>query len=104
MVNSPTVPVNVRILDKDYLVACPKGEEAALLASAQRVDKEMRKIRDSGKVLGSERIAVMVALNLAHELLNQKNTNADSELPSTTLAYLQKLQERLDAVLEKHKA
>ncbi|MFN3785877.1 MAG: cell division protein ZapA, partial [Thiothrix sp.] len=51
MVDSPTVPVNVRILDKDYLVACPKGEEAALLASAQRVDKDMRKIRDSGKVL-----------------------------------------------------
>lgn len=104
MVDSPTVPVNVRILDKDYLVACPKGEEAALLASAKRVDKEMRKIRDSGKALGSDRIAVMVALNLAHELLSQKNTNTSSELPETALTHLQKLQERLDAVLEKHKA
>lgn len=106
MVDSSTVPVNVRILDKDYLVACPKGEEAALLASAKRVDKEMRKIRDSGKVLGSDRIAVMVALNLAHELLNQKNThaNANNELPEAALTHLQKLQARLDAVLEKHKA
>lgn len=104
MVDSPTVPVNVRILDKDYLVACPKGEEAALLASAKRVDKEMRKIRDSGKVLGSERIAVMVALNLAHELLSQDNPKTSSELTEATLAHLQKLQERLDAVLEKHKA
>ena len=41
-------PVGVRILDKDYTVACPQGEQEALLASARRVDKEMRRIRDSG--------------------------------------------------------
>jgi cell division protein ZapA len=62
-------PVTVRILDKDYMVACPEGEQEALLASARRVDREMRRVRDSGKVLGTDRIAVMVALNLANELM-----------------------------------
>lgn len=96
-------PVNVRILDKDYMVACPKGEQDALFASAKRVDKEMRKIRDSGKVLGSDRIAVMVALNLAHELMQSKPATPQDG-SSDTLEQLQKIQQRLDAVLEKHKS
>ncbi|EIJ34105.1 cell division protein ZapA [Thiothrix nivea] len=94
-------PVNIRILDKDYMVACPAGEQHALLASAQRVDKEMRRIRDTGKVVGTDRIAVMVALNLAHELMHSKHNHAaDTE----TLEQLQKLQQRLDNVLGKHKS
>ncbi|QLQ31981.1 MAG: cell division protein ZapA [Candidatus Thiothrix singaporensis] len=94
-------PVNVRIMDKDYMVACPIGEQEALLATAKRVDKEMRRIRDSGKVLGTDRIAVMVALNLAHELMHSKpDTTTDTE----TLEQLQKLQQRLDSVLERHKS
>ncbi len=94
-------PVNVRIMDKDYMVACPLGEQDALIASSRRVDREMRKIRDSGKVLGSDRIAVMVALNLAHELMHGKHNHAAS--PETT-EQLQQLQQRMDAVLDKHKA
>lgn len=97
------VPVNVRILDKDYMVACPQGEQDALLTSARRVDKEMRKIRDSGKVLGSDRIAVMVALNLAHELMQSKPATSQDD-SSDALEQLQKIQQRLDNVLEKHKA
>jgi cell division protein ZapA len=99
------LPINVRILDKDYMVACPKGEQDALFASAKRVDKEMRKIRDSGKVLSSDRIAVMVALNLAHELMHGKQTPPATDTShSETLEQLHKLQQRLDAVLEKHKS
>lgn len=94
-------PVTVRILDKDYMVACPEGEQEALLASARRVDREMRKVRDSGKVLGTDRIAVMVALNLANELM-QNGQSATSD--NHTLEQLQTLQGRIDAVLEKHKA
>lgn len=99
--NKNIQPVSVRILDKDYMVACPLGEQDALLTSARRVDKEMRRIRDTGKVLGTDRIAVMVALNLAHELMNGKQTNT---APPEMLTHLQKLQERLDSVLEKHKS
>jgi cell division protein ZapA len=61
--------VRVHILDKDYQVACPANERDALLESARYLDQQMRSIRQSGKVIGIERIAVMAALNITHELL-----------------------------------
>lgn len=70
-------PVAVQILDKDYLVACPAEERDALTASAQYLDAKMREIRDSGKVVGGDRIAVMAALNMAHELLQKHSTKDD---------------------------
>lgn len=62
-------PVHVSILGKDYQVACPEDEKDALIASARMVHSNMEKIRASGKVVGLDRIAVMAALNIAHELL-----------------------------------
>lgn len=94
--------VTIRILDKDYMVACPEGEQEALQASSRRVDKEMRKIRDSGKVLGTDRIAVMVALNLAHELMHGNHNQAVVAIEA--MDQLKTLQRRIDSVLEKHKA
>ncbi len=61
--------VAVNILDKEYQVACPPEQEAELIVSASYLDKQMRSIRESGKVIGLERIAVMAALNISHELL-----------------------------------
>ena len=61
--------INVRILDKEYQVACPEDQQAELIVSAKYLDKQMRSIRDSGKVIGLERIAVMAALNISYELL-----------------------------------
>ena len=61
--------VNVRILDRDYMVACPHDERPALLDAAEYLDTRMREVRDSGKVVGLDRVAVMVALNMANELL-----------------------------------
>lgn len=61
--------VNISILGKELMVACPDGERDALLAAARELDGRMREIQDSGKVIGGERVAVMVALNLANELL-----------------------------------
>ncbi len=67
--------VSVRILEKEYQVSCPADERTALLDSAEVLDAKMREIRDSGKVVGLERIAVMAALNMANELLraNEKD-------------------------------
>jgi len=65
--------VSVRILEKEYHVACPAEERAALLDSAEYLNRKMREIRDSGKVVGLDRIAVMAALNIAHELLSSKS-------------------------------
>lgn len=65
--------LTVRILGKDYLVGCPEGEEDALLRSAKQVDEKMNSIRKTGKVVGTDRIAVMAALNIAHEMLNSSS-------------------------------
>jgi cell division protein ZapA len=61
--------VTVRILEKEYHVACPAQEKSDLLASAELLNSKMREIRDSGKVVGLDRVAVMAALNLADELI-----------------------------------
>lgn len=91
----------VRLLDKDYAVACPPEEREALLDSARLLDSKMREIRDSGKIIGTERIAVMAALNLAHELLLQRSLQSDKAGISDDIRYrLRMLQERIEAVLE----
>lgn len=62
----------VNILDKDYQVACPPEEQDALVKAANELDKRMRAVRASGAIIGLERIAVMVALNLCHELQHMR--------------------------------
>ena len=62
--------VSVRILDKEYQVACPSSERTDLLDSAEVLNEKMREIRDSGRVVGLDRIAVMAALNMANDLLH----------------------------------
>lgn len=73
---STGVAVSLQILDKEYRIACPAEERDNLLASAQRLNEAIQDIRDSGKVVGADRIIVMAALNITHELLqhhSQKN-------------------------------
>jgi len=85
--------VEVRILDKEYLVACPQEEQEALLRAARHLDNKMREIRSSGKVFGTERIAVMAALNITHELLERDTmSHATSNL-------LKAMDSRLDEAL-----
>ncbi len=73
--------VSVRILEKEYVVACPYEERSALLDAAEFLNARMREVRDNGKVVGLDRIAVMVALNLANELMRIKDreTRADTD-------------------------
>ncbi|MCW8921833.1 MAG: cell division protein ZapA [Sedimenticola sp.] len=94
-----SVPVTVLILDKEYRVACKQGEEDSLIATARFVDKKMREIRSSGKVLGTDRIAVMTALNLAHELLEGQS---QKDSVGTNISHrLHAMQEKIDAALSK---
>ncbi len=89
--------VFVKILDKEYQVACPREERQALIESAQLLDDRMRAIRGSGAVIGLERIAVMAALNLSHELLQAKVPRGS---PSTTDSNdLQRLSDKIERVL-----
>jgi cell division protein ZapA len=64
-----SVRVSVRILEKEYPVSCLPEERSELLDSAEYLNSKMREIRDGGNIIGLDRIAVMAALNLAHELL-----------------------------------
>ena len=64
--------LDVSILGRSYKVACEDGEREALLQAVAYVDGKMGEIKTSGKIAGTERIAVMVALNIAHELLSTK--------------------------------
>lgn len=104
------VPMKVSIFGREYPVACPAGEENALLHSAQFVDDEMHKVRKSGKVVGTDRIAMMVSLNLAHELLvtrhhQEHGTHAgSSDTPDTDTETLQRIDAMntlIDGKLEK---
>lgn len=70
--SSKPVPVTVKILDTDYRVSCPPEELASLQAAAALLSERMRDIRESGKILGVERIAVMAALNISYELLRNR--------------------------------
>jgi cell division protein ZapA len=63
--------MEVTILGQSYLLACPDGGEAALLAAVAQVDNEMSAIRDAGKVKARERMAVLAALNLAYRLADR---------------------------------
>ncbi len=64
--------MDVIIMGRPFRVACEEGEEGALLDAVAYLDRKMSEIRDSGKLVGTDRIAVMAALNVAHELLTVK--------------------------------
>lgn len=82
--------VNIRILDKEYQVSCPPDERNALLDAAKTLDEQMRTIRNSGSVIGLERIAVMAALNLTYELSKLENQTADQGVSNELTARLDK--------------
>ncbi|MGH8400956.1 MAG: cell division protein ZapA [Gammaproteobacteria bacterium] len=86
-------PVTVRILDKEYQVACREDERSALLESAELLNSKMREIRAAGKVVGLDRIAVMAALNLSHEVLLTRSANA--QVDQQMLDRLRAMNERL---------
>lgn len=89
--------VSVRILEKEYFVACSHEERSDLLDSAEFLNNKMKEIRDSGKVVGLDRIAVIAALNLANELLKMHNREkrADEEFGGR----LRAMRERIDGAL-----
>ena len=71
-----TLTLDVTILGREFKVACKEGEREELVEAVAMLDRRMREIRDGGKVSGAERIAVMAALNIAHELLRERHAVA----------------------------
>ena len=89
--------ISVRILDKEYQVSCPANERTDLLDSAELLNSKMREIRDSGKVVGLDRIAVMAALNIANELL--KVQAKDKAIEGNVGNRLKLMADRVESVL-----
>lgn len=88
--------LDVFILDKAYKIACPPSEQDNLRRSAQYLDRKMREIRGTGKVIGLERIAVIAALNISHELLSLRQQQAGhAASPEHIAQLLQKLETAL---------
>ena len=91
--------VSVRIMEKEYVVSCPYEERSALLDAAEYLNSRMREIRDSGKVVGLDRVAVMVALNMANELLQSRGR--DVRFENEASGKVRVLRERVETVLGK---
>ncbi|MCE9634022.1 MAG: cell division protein ZapA [Methylophilales bacterium] len=88
--------VDVSIMGRDFRIACPEEEEEGLLAAVDFLDKRMGEIRDSGKLVGVERIAIMAALNITNELLNTRTGGVDI---GGLQRRINSMQERLDQAL-----
>ncbi|MDQ3056290.1 MAG: cell division protein ZapA [Pseudomonadota bacterium] len=95
---SNSEPVNVQVLDREYTVGVEPDGKDSLISAAKLLDKKMREIRGSNRMAAVDRVAVLAALNLAHELqqLRHDNDQRDRELTRT----LADLQRKLDGVLD----
>ena len=92
-------PVNITIMEKEYLITCSDEEREQLHAAVEMLNERIQQVKDGGNVIGSERITVMAALNLAHELIayRQKNQVYTSKLDDT----IQRLQSKIHSALGK---
>ncbi|PID45953.1 MAG: cell division protein ZapA [Proteobacteria bacterium] len=93
------ITVSARILGKEYVIACPPEEEDALLASVKHVDEKMQEIHRGGKIIGSERIAVMAAINIAHDMLMSRTQVQNIDMDVITR--LDDLQDKVNQSLDK---
>ena len=92
------ITVNAKILAKEYTIACPADEREAIEESVRHVDTKMQEIRNGGKVIGAERIAVMAAINIAHEML--KSQSQVQSIDVDVITRLDELQSKINDSLE----
>ncbi len=97
MISNQQLPITVNILDKEYRISCDPEERDALIESARLLDSKMREVRQTGRVIGAEKIAVMVALNITHELLDLKKRKYDDA--QSLSRRIQSLQEKIEIAL-----
>ncbi|MCU7930054.1 MAG: cell division protein ZapA [Candidatus Thiodiazotropha sp. (ex Codakia rugifera)] len=95
--NSNQLPVTVNILDKEYRISCLAEERESLLQAAAYLDGQMREIRQGGRIIGTERVAVMAALNIANDLLLIQQTKEDGTQNITRR--IKSLQEKIEIAL-----
>jgi len=86
--------LQINVMGREFRVACPENEQKGLLEAVDYLNKKMSEIRDNGKVIGLERIAIMAALNIAHELLATKVGGFD-------IAELKRRMENMETLLDR---
>lgn len=90
------VSLDVTIMGREFRISCPEDERDGLLQAVTYLDRKMREIRETGKVIGLERIAIMAALNITHDFLSNKGAEAD---PGPALERLDRIHGLLDQAL-----
>ena len=85
-----TDPLTIKILDKEYRIGCPEEEKDNLRASAELLNTKISEIKQQGSVIGTERIAIMTALNMCHEILHNQSISAEND----------ELNKRIEAISE----
>lgn len=101
MSNTETIPVTIRILEKEYKISCPQGEHESLLVSAKQVNDNMERVRKSGKALSADRVAVMAAINIAHDLVK---TNESTSIDNNLDIRIDNMQRSIDNILNRTQA
>jgi len=92
--------LTISLLGREFRVACPEGEERQILAAADLLNRKLKEVRDTGKVVGNERIAIMAALNIAHESMSKNSNAALGSLDTPAIRRrISALQETLDTAL-----
>ena len=92
--NAEPKGLQINVMGREFRVACPENEQKGLLEAVAYLNKKMGEIRDNGKVIGLERIAIMAALNIAHELLATKVGGFD-------IAELKRRMESMETLLDR---
>lgn len=83
--------LEVKILDRKYNIRCPNNEANALKESAHYLDSQMRKVRQSAKVMSTDRVAVVTALNISHELLSYRSHQSENDINDRIIALRKKI-------------
>ena len=89
--------ITVRILNKEYQFACEEEERSSLLSAADHLDKTMQKIKDNNSTMSSDKIALMAALNIAHELIKAQSINQHYDVE--VLSTVKKLNDKLEQAM-----
>ncbi len=95
--------LDVSIMGREFRLACPAEEESTLLQAVEMLDEKMHAIRSGGKVVGLEKIAIMAALNIAHELLQVRLGGGDFDI-GTIQRKINNMNEIIDAALQEQRA
>ena len=91
--------ITISLLGREFRVGCPEGEEKQLLASVDYLNRKLKEVRDTGKVVGNERIAIMAALNIAHEHMSNPGKGAAGVDTASIRRRILAMQETLDTAL-----